>query len=116
MSIEEIYQRLGGDYGDVLRRMGKAERVIRFLSIFPDDPSFLRLSEALKSGDVEEAFRSAHSLKGICMNLGLTRLRDSSGALTETLRGGQITEDSLSLFRQVQEDYTTTVDYIRQLP
>ena len=115
MYIEEIYERLGADYSDVLRRMGKAERVIRFLSIFPDDPSYLRLSEALKSGDAEVAFRSAHSLKGICMNLGLTALRDSSSALTETLRGGQITQESLSLFKQVEDDYTATVDCIRQL-
>lgn len=37
--------------------------------------------------NAEEAFRTAHTLKGICLNLGLDRLYRVSACLTEKLRG-----------------------------
>ena len=32
-----------------------------------------QLTQAMDAGDVETAFRAAHTLKGICANLGLSR-------------------------------------------
>ena len=86
MTIEECYTNMGADYGDVLRRLGNEDRVKRFLGKIPEDTSFSLLCEAYEKGDGREAFRAAHSLKGICMNLGLTVLYTSSACLLYTSR------------------------------
>lgn len=113
MTMEECYKSMEADYEDVLRRLGNEDRVKRFLGKIPEDPSFSLLCEAYGRGDGQEAFRAAHSLKGICMNLGLSMLCASSAALAEELRGGALTEASAPLLEQVKKDYQTTTECIR---
>lgn len=115
MTTQECYERMGADYEDVLRRLGKEERVRRFLLRLPEDMSFQNLCRAMEAGDAEEAFRAAHSLKGICMNLGLTALYQSAHALTEALRGNTLTPASLPLMRQLTKDYAETIRTIKAL-
>ena len=114
MTIEECYTNMGADYGDVLRRLGNEDRVKRFLGKIPEDTSFSLLCEAYEKGDGREAFRAAHSLKGICMNLGLTVLYTPSAALAEELRGGALTEASASMLEQVKKDYQIVTECIRK--
>lgn len=87
MLIQEFYQKIGGDYEEVIRRMGGSEAFVRkFLLKFPADKNFSELSRFLEIGDFEHAFRAAHTLKGICMNLGLGDLSKTSALLTDMLR------------------------------
>ena len=58
------------------------------------DDSFQILEEALRRGDVKEAFRGAHTLKGVCQNLGFSNLYAPTYTLTETLRAGQLEGDT----------------------
>lgn len=115
MTTEECYARMNADYADVLRRFGQEERVKRFLFRLPDDESYPTLCRMLDDGDGQEAFRAAHSLKGICMNLGLASLYESVNALTEELRSGQVTPAARPLAEQVKQDYLATVQCIREL-
>ena len=115
MTIEECYTRLESDYGEVLRRLGREERVKKFLLRLPDDESYANLCTALQTGDGEGAFRAAHSMKGICMNLGLTALLGSASDLTESLRTRQVTEEAMSLFKQVEKDYDAAIQCIREI-
>ena len=114
MKIEECYVRMGGDYDDVLRRLGNEERVRRFLSRFVEEESYSDLCRFLESGAIEEAFRAAHSLKGICMNLGLFTLYLSVKDLTEELRGGVFRPETQALFEQVSIDYRKTIACIQE--
>lgn len=115
MTMEECYARMGADYTDVLRRLGKEERIRRFLARLPEDESFPNLCRALEEGDGEEAFRAAHSLKGISMNLGLGALCRSTSALTEELRKGEVLPLSSPLMKQVEKDYRETIRAIAEL-
>ncbi|WP_308753710.1 Hpt domain-containing protein [uncultured Anaerotruncus sp.] len=115
MTTEECYALLGADYADVLRRMGNEDRVKRFLLKFPGEPSYGLLCRSVEGGDAKEAFRAAHSIKGVCLNLGLTALYRSAGALSEELRGGAFTDSVPGLLRQVGEDYQKTINAIREL-
>lgn len=115
MTIEQCYRAMDADYEGVIRRFGNEARVRRFLSKLPDDPNFDLLNQSLEQGDFETAFRAVHSLKGVCLNLGLSALAVSSSALSEALRGGTPTPDWPQLHEQVAADYSRAVEAITAL-
>ena len=87
MTVRECYEKIGSDFDKVLGRLGSEALVKRFAVKFLEDKSFEELTESLKEKDGEDAFRAAHTLKGICANLGLDRLYEVDCELTEKLRG-----------------------------
>lgn len=115
MTIEECYERMGGDYDQVLKRLPSAGLVKKFITKFLDDGSFAELNSAMEQGDRELAFRAAHTLKGVSANLGLERLRRSASELTELLRpeSQTVPPEAAVLLEQVRWDYQLTVDSIR---
>lgn len=88
MTIQECYKKMGADYQEVLGRLHNEAMIGRFVRMFLQDDSFQILEEALRRGDVKEAFRGAHTLKGVCQNLGFSNLYAPAYTLTETLRAG----------------------------
>ena len=113
MNMKDCYLAFGGDYEGVLARFRGEERIRQFLLKFLEDPCFNELCQPLAKQDLEEAFRAAHTLKGVCQNLGFSRLYESSSRLTELLRKHQY-PDSDELLDQVKRDYWETVDAIRK--
>ena len=83
----------------------------KYLLKFLNDKSFDTLQAALAKADREEAFRMAHTLKGVSQNLGLASLFTSSDALTEALRNG-ISKDAGALFDKVEADYRAAVFFL----
>lgn len=89
MNIQQCYALFDGAYDEVLSRMGGSERLVsRFALKYLSDPTYRQLSDAMEAHNDSEAFRAAHTLKGICLNLGFSRLATSSSELTEALRPG----------------------------
>ena len=115
MTIQECYQVLGGDYAQVEKRLPGIHLIRRFIAKFLDDGSYLELCRAMEQGQTEEAFRAAHTLKGVSANLGFDRLTASSGELTELLRGRTdgIPTEAVPLLDMVRQDYELTADAIR---
>lgn len=113
MELQECYAAAGADYNDVMRRLTSEARVERFLTMFLRDQSYEQLCAAMAAGRYDEAFRAVHTMKGICMNLGLTALRDACVALTENLRGGREDEETDPCFRRVGQEYLRTSGAIR---
>lgn len=115
MTIQECYQKMGGDYSQVEKRLPSINLVRKFITKFLDDGSFSELCRAMRQGQAAEAFRAAHTLKGVSANLGFGRLMVSSGELTELLRGktGEIPADAVLLLDKVRQDYELTAGAIR---
>ena len=115
MTIQECYQKLGGDYAQVEKRLPGIHLIRRFIAKFLDDGSYPELCRAMEQGQTEEAFRAAHTLKGVSANLGFDRLTASSGELTELLRGRTdgIPAEAVPLLDIVRQDYELTADAIR---
>ena len=90
MTLEQVYAAIGGDYKGVMERLPSADFVRRFALKFLQDDSFPNLKKALEEKDAPTAFRAAHTLKGVCQNLGFDALYAPSSALTEALRGGSL--------------------------
>ena len=114
MTIEESYQAMGADYEDVSHRIPNAAMVKKFALKFLDDKSMEQLTAALQASEVEDAFRAAHTLKGLCLTLGFTRLAKPSIELTEFLRGRRM-DGYEPLYEQVVAEYEKTVAALRQV-
>ena len=116
MDLKDFYKSVGGDYDLIMSRMGnKEERVVKFLNKFSADPSFENLKQALSENNAEDAFRAAHSIKGVALNLELQNLQAASDQLTETLREGNVPDNAQELLEQVGKAYQEAVDGISQL-
>ena len=115
MTIQECYQRLGGDFEQVQKRLPSVSLVKRFITKFLDDGSFSELCRAMEMAQPAEAFRAAHTLKGVCANLAFSRLLTSADQLTELLRPmtDVIPEEAAPLLEEVRQDYELTVSAIR---
>ncbi len=111
MTIKECYEALGGDYDDVIGRLRSERLVQKFVLKFPADGSYALLLSSLEEGNTQEAFRAAHTIKGMCQNLSFTPLAKSSSALTEALRGGDLAA-AVTLLPPVRADYEKTVEAI----
>jgi len=112
MTIQECYAALEGSYEEVLGRLYSEALVKKFAVKFLTDPSYQMLERALKAGDHDEAFRAAHTLKGVAQNLSFTKLYQSSHEITEALRGKDY-DLAHRLFPQVEADYSKTAAAIQ---
>lgn len=88
MTVKEFYDKIGADYKSVLSRLMKDTLIVKFLNKYKDDTSFDKLEKCVKDKNYEEAFSAAHTLKGLALNLGLSKLGGAASDLTEYLRGG----------------------------
>lgn len=101
----EFYARIGTDGAQVTARLGGEAMTSRFIRRFASDGSYDALMAALDAGQGQEAFRAAHTLKGVAANLGFERLWAAASALTEQLRGGTVTGETAALAEAVSTQY-----------
>ena len=112
MTLKECYTVMDGDYEDVLGRLCSERLIQKFVLKFLDDKNFDVLCRSLEEGAQEEAFRAAHTMKGMCQNLSFTKLGNSSSQMAEILRSGDVA-GALEMLPQVREDYARTAEAIR---
>ena len=112
MTLQECYAALGGDYEDVSARLCSERLVRKFILKYLDDRSFELLCTSMEKKDYEEAFRAAHTIKGMCQNLSFTTLLESSSRLTDALRHGW-TPEADQLLEIVKEEQRTVTEAIR---
>ena len=119
MTIQECYASFGGDFEDVRQRIPKDELIQRFALKFLDDKSYENLVAGLEANDMDQAFRAAHSLKGVSQNLSFRNLGISASNLTEELRHWETAPVDQArceeLFKQVAADYEAVIAAVKQL-
>ena len=104
INVEDLMERL----------VGNMNLITRFLKRFPDDKSYEQLVDSISKGDMEGAFRAAHTLKGICANLSMTKLYNVVSKLVEALRAKDI-EKGIALMPEVTKEYESMVEAIRNI-
>uniref|UniRef100_UPI003FF13FA4 Hpt domain-containing protein n=1 Tax=Agathobacter sp. TaxID=2021311 RepID=UPI003FF13FA4 len=114
MTVEQVYKNMDSDYASVKDRLQNDALIEKFLIKFLADESYANIIKNLEAQNLEEAFRAAHTLKGVCQNLGLDRLYKSSYDVTEVLRNGK-NDVTPEMMEKLESDYDVTVSSIREL-
>ena len=115
MTVKECYDRIGGSYDEAKQRLMDDKRMVKFLGMFLRDTSFQEITAALEKNDYAEAFKGAHSLKGVSRNMAFSALAESTETLTEELRSGSPSTDITTKKKKTKEAYELTVQSIKEL-
>lgn len=115
MNLEEAGRELKIDLQPALTRFGNNEALyVRFLKKFAEDPTFDALRTAVEEKNHENAEKAAHTLKGVCANLGLEQLRNCSSQIVDAKRAGRLDEIE-GLFAQCEKEYQRTRGVLENL-
>ncbi len=112
--VEELYNNIGGDYNKAIGRMQDDERIKKYLKFFLYDESFSQLKNGIESKNCEEAFKGAHTLKGVSQNMSFEVLSTKVIEITEELRAGNL-ETAITLFPEVEKTYEKVINEIKKI-
>ena len=85
--MKEKLQTVGVKYDEVLKRfMGKEDFYLRMLKKFLDDKNYEGLKSAVEEKRWADTFTYAHTVKGLCGNLGLDGILEYVVPLTDEVR------------------------------
>lgn len=115
MNLKEFYDEVNGDYNDMLTRLVNEDLAKKIVKMFLNDPSFNDLTKGLEDKDPELAFRGAHTLKGVSLNLGLTALANKAIDMTEALRARVIPENYKEYYDSLKEEYNKVIEAIGKI-
>lgn len=112
MTLQECYERFGGDYKDAVSRMMNDSLIEKFVLKFPNDKTMEQLKEAVAANNTEDTFRAAHTLKGIAGNLSFTGLESAASRLTEQLRGKTDETPDPVLVARTESEYDSVINAV----
>lgn len=115
--MREELAAIGVEYDEVLKRfMGKEDFYLRMLKKFLDDKNYDGLKQSVADGDWQTAFNHAHTVKGLCGNLGLGGILKYVVPLTEELRHEPYDENKIrDYMAEANQAYEQTIGVIRSL-
>ena len=114
MNVKECYEAIGGDYESMKRRFLKDDRIQKFALMFLKDSSMDDLRAGMCEKDCEKAFLAAHTLKGVCLNLGFSGLLAPVSEITEKLRARSY-EGASELMPLVEQSYAAVCEGLKEL-
>jgi len=88
MTIQQLYEKIGGNYEQAVRVMKKDKLIDKYVRKLKDSDAGDQLAQAIEAMDAAKLFDSAHALKGVCANLGLDALANAADEITEEFRSG----------------------------
>lgn len=118
MTIQELYQEMGGSYEMAVRVLRMDKLIDKHIRKFANSEVLTGLIAQAESMDPDGLFESAHAAKGVCANLGLDSLSALAGRISDEFRPGtqrQMSDDEVKeILAQIKESYEKTVQKIRQ--
>lgn len=116
MTIQELYQSIDGDYEQVVRVLRMDKLIDKHIRKLTKNGVVEKLIDAGDSMDPTLLFESAHAVKGVCGNLGLTKLAAAASEIAEEFRPGNprtLTDAQVSeRIRGIAELYAKTAEGI----
>lgn len=117
MTLQELYESIGGDYDQAIRVLRMDKLVDKHIRKLTKNGVVERLIEAGQAMDPTELFEAAHAVKGVCANLGLTKIAEAASDIAEEYRSGNprtLSDAEVAERLQAIADlYAKTVDGIK---
>ena len=88
MTLEELYREIGGSYERAISVLRVEKLVDKHIRKLTTNGVVDRVIAAKEGMDPTELFESAHAMKGVCGNLGLTELAEAASEIAEEFRPG----------------------------
>lgn len=98
----------------LVRFMGNESLMEKFMKKFIDDPSYTQLIEAIKNGNVEDAFAASHTLKGVAANFSFENLRSKASDACEEFRAGRF-DSGKDLIAPVTAEYEKLIATLKEI-
>ena len=118
MTLQELYRNIDGDYDQALKVLRMDKLLDKHIRKLTQNGVVDRLVEAGQSMDPTQLFEAAHAAKGVCANLGLTRLAEAASEIAEEFRPGNprlMSDAEVAVkLRQIAAQYSKTADGIRK--
>lgn len=118
--FKEQLKNAGVDVETGLKRfMNNESLYMKFLTKFLSEPTYEKLRDCIQDEDYQEAFRQAHTLKGVSANLSMTLLTEKVSELVELLRNcenasGEVAEKAKEYMNEITERYLAVSDILKQ--
>ena len=118
MTLQELYQNIGGDYDQALRILRVDKLVDKHIRKLIRNGVVEQLLSAEADMDPARLFEAAHAMKGVCGNLGLPGLAEAASAVSEEYRPGNnrtMTDEQVKeKLHAIAEMYRKTEEGIRR--
>ena len=118
MTIQELYQKIGGDYEQAIRVLRVEKLIDKHIRKFTKNGIVEAVLKAGEDMDPVTLFETAHALKGVSANLGLSEMSRLASEIADEFRPGSTRslsdEEITSRMQQISELYDRTADGIRQ--
>jgi HPt (histidine-containing phosphotransfer) domain-containing protein len=110
----EILESVGIDYDEAIERFsGAVELFESFLDEMATNNVLSPLQKAVVEGDILEAFRIAHTLKGNFGNLSVKPLYKTVSLMVDVLKNGDMLS-AQKLYIELEGEYTTIAEAIKK--
>lgn len=111
----DVLEKAGINYQEGLKRFaGKSALYEKYLLRFGQEPTFDQLKKAMAQEDYEEAFKAAHTMKGIVGNLSLNEFFELLKPFVEELRDQSDIPSAKMHMSTLIEEHDKLVEAIRQ--
>ena len=101
------------DLNDAVSRIGGNTSLYkRLLSRFLEGNHYEAIKSALQTGDMEEAARQAHSLKGVSANLSLVKIRAITVELEQLIKDNA---DYAASLAELEQAFSATTEKISEI-
>ncbi|MBQ9009135.1 MAG: Hpt domain-containing protein [Clostridia bacterium] len=118
MTLRELYAQIEGDYDQAIRVVRVEKLMDKHIRKLSDNGVVEKLLEAANGMDPVQLFEAAHAMKGVCGNLGLTRLADMASDIAEEYRPGnarKMTDEAVAAkIAEIRALYGKTTEGIRR--
>ena len=118
MTLKELYDAIGGDYDQALKVLRVEKLADKHIRKLPDNAIFGAIAAAGEAMDAAQLFESSHAIKGVCGNLGLTRMAALASEISEEFRPGNartLTDDQVKdKIREIDEAFQNAAAHIRE--
>ncbi len=88
MTLQELYAEIGGSYEQASKVLRVEKLIDKHIRKFTKNGVVENLLAAGETLDPVQMFETAHAVKGVCGNLGLTGLYDMASDISEEFRPG----------------------------